>query len=83
LRADIVGEAELFADAVEQTAAHVAAGFIDEIEGMKKKDDVCDTILQVIAYVGRNLKQSDGGTAKLAKGGRRAGGGYEQDDLMN
>jgi len=56
---------------------------IEEIEGMKKKDDVCDTILQVIAYVGRNLKQSDGGTAKPAKpkkwGRRAAGCGYEQD----
>lgn len=29
---------------------------IDEIEGMKKKDDVCDTILQVIAYVAREVK---------------------------
>jgi hypothetical protein len=57
---------------------------IEEIEGMKKKDDVCDTILQAIAYVGRNLKQSDGGTAKPAKpkkgGSRAAGGGYEQDE---
>ena len=29
---------------------------IEEIEGMKKKDDVCDTILQVIAYVGREVR---------------------------
>ena len=28
---------------------------IEEIEGMKKKDDVCDTILQAIAYVGREV----------------------------
>jgi len=57
---------------------------LEEIEGMKKKDDVCDTILQVIAYASRDLKQSDGGTAKPAKpkkGRRRAaGGGYEQDE---
>lgn len=30
---------------------------IEEIYGMKKKDDVCDTILQVIAYVGRDREQ--------------------------
>ncbi len=29
---------------------------IEEIESMKKKDDVCDTILQVIAYVGREVR---------------------------
>jgi len=31
---------------------------IEEIKGMKKKDDVCDTILQVIAYVGRNQSKT-------------------------
>lgn len=31
---------------------------IEQIEGMKKKDDVCDTILQAIAYVARDLKSS-------------------------
>lgn len=31
---------------------------IEEIEGMKKKDDVCDTILQVIAYVCRIKSQN-------------------------
>ena len=40
---------------------------IEEIEGMKKKDDVCDTILQVIAYVARDLRQSDGDAAKSKK----------------
>lgn len=40
---------------------------IEQIEGMKKKDDVCDTILQVIAYVARYLRQSDGGAAKSKK----------------
>lgn len=40
---------------------------IEQIEGMKKKDDVCDTILQAIAYVGRDLRRSDGGTAAKPK----------------
>lgn len=31
---------------------------IEEIEGMKKKDDVCDAILQAIAYVGREVRQT-------------------------
>ena len=31
---------------------------IEEIEGMKKKDDVCDTILQVMAYIGSEVRQS-------------------------
>lgn len=63
---------------------------IKQIEGMKKKDDVCDTILQVIAYVGRDLrrsdhlKQSDGGTAanpkKRGSGKTGAAGGHEQDE---
>lgn len=45
---------------------------IAQIEGMKKKDDVCDTILQVIAYAARDLRQSDGGAAKPNKRGSRA-----------
>jgi hypothetical protein len=28
---------------------------IDEINQLKKKDDVCDTILQLIAYVNRDI----------------------------
>ena len=32
LRADVIREAELFADAIEEAAAHVAAGFIDELQ---------------------------------------------------
>jgi hypothetical protein len=66
---------------------------IEEIEGMKKKDDVCDTILQIIAYVGRDVRQKDGGSAKpkkptksaVGRGGRGAAThaatrGHEQDE---
>jgi hypothetical protein len=50
---------------------------IEEIEGMKKKDDVCDTILQVIAYISQDLKRA----TKLKKKGRKAtNGGYEQNE---
>lgn len=45
---------------------------IEEIKGMNKKDDVCDTILQVIAYVDREVRK-DGTT-----GSRRCR--YEQDE---
>lgn len=31
---------------------------IEQIEGMKKKDDVCDTILQVIAYIGSDVQSA-------------------------
>ncbi len=34
LRSNVVGEAQLLADAIEKAAAHVAAGFVDEAEGM-------------------------------------------------
>jgi hypothetical protein len=34
---------------------------IEEIQGMEKKDDVCDTILQIIAYVNRELKTKKNG----------------------
>jgi len=54
---------------------------IAEIEKMKKKDDVCDTILQVIAYVHRDVKQQDEPTAKNKNRRARARTlGHEQDE---
>ena len=38
LGADVVGEAEAFADAEEEAGAEVAAGFLDEFEGESVRD---------------------------------------------
>jgi len=48
---------------------------IEEIEGMKKKDDVCDTILQAIAYIGREMSSASNGSAPTKSDRRSPGGG--------